>query len=308
MSKLFSIMVVLVLLLAASLACSMPLTPVATLTATSTPLSTITPVINPTSTVPLVTVTTQPVPVATNTSQPPTQTVQVIPTNSANGIPCNLAGFEGDITYADDTVVPAGTSFVKKWQLRNAGSCTWTSGYKLIFISGDAMSVSGTTQLTNGTIPPGNSVEAAVNLTAPADAGTYQGNFRLQSSDGSVFGIGDSGVGILFVRIIVEQAQSNNGPIVKQVTPNITKPKIPNIIKPSIPTLSRNLKLTNPYMTGADVTKLQQKLLARGYSVVGNADGIFGKNTDKGVRQFQADQGLIVDGIVGQKTWAALWS
>ncbi len=35
-------------------------------------------------------------------------------------------------------------------------------------------------------------------------------------------------------------------------------------------------------------------------------DGIFGKETEKAVRQFQADHGLTVDGVVGRKTWAAL--
>ena len=67
------------------------------------------------------------------------------------------------------------------------------------------------------------------------------------------------------------------------------------------------MKLTNPYMTGSDVKSLQNRLLALGYSIVGSADGKFGPKTDKGVRQFQADNGLSVDGVVGKKTWTALW-
>jgi peptidoglycan hydrolase-like protein with peptidoglycan-binding domain len=35
-------------------------------------------------------------------------------------------------------------------------------------------------------------------------------------------------------------------------------------------------------------------------------DGVFGAETEKAVRQFQADHGLTVDGVVGRKTWAAL--
>lgn len=38
------------------------------------------------------------------------------------------------------------------------------------------------------------------------------------------------------------------------------------------------------------------------------ADGIFGAKTEKAVRQFQADHGLTVDGVVGKKTWKALGS
>jgi hypothetical protein len=39
----------------------------------------------------------------------------------------------------------------------------------------------------------------------------------------------------------------------------------------------------------------------------GPIDGIFGRKTDKGVRQYQQNQHLKVDGIVGPKTWFALF-
>lgn len=56
---------------------------------------------------------------------------------------------------------------------------------------------------------------------------------------------------------------------------------------------------------GADVTYLQQRLTAKGYGV-GKIDGIFGQKTLEAVKAFQAENGLVVDGIVGEKTWAAL--
>lgn len=56
---------------------------------------------------------------------------------------------------------------------------------------------------------------------------------------------------------------------------------------------------------GADVTYLQQRLKAKGYGV-GAIDGIFGQKTLEAVKAFQAEQGLIVDGVVGGKTWATL--
>lgn len=61
---------------------------------------------------------------------------------------------------------------------------------------------------------------------------------------------------------------------------------------------------------GADVVLLQDKLSGshlpgvRGIAV----DGVFGQQTETAVRNFQALEGLTVDGIVGPATWAAAWA
>lgn len=56
---------------------------------------------------------------------------------------------------------------------------------------------------------------------------------------------------------------------------------------------------------GKDVVHLQTRLAAMGYSV-GKIDGIFGMYTNQSVKSLQADKGLVMDGIVGPKTWAVL--
>lgn len=56
---------------------------------------------------------------------------------------------------------------------------------------------------------------------------------------------------------------------------------------------------------GADVTYLQQRLVANGY-YVGEIDGDFGRKTEIAVKAYQAEHGLVVDGIVGARTWAKL--
>lgn len=56
---------------------------------------------------------------------------------------------------------------------------------------------------------------------------------------------------------------------------------------------------------GTQVTEIQTVLKQKGY-YSGNIDGIFGVNTKNAVINFQKDSGLKADGIVGEKTLAAL--
>jgi len=56
---------------------------------------------------------------------------------------------------------------------------------------------------------------------------------------------------------------------------------------------------------GDDVIYLQKQLTVLGYSV-GAVDGIFGVKTQVAVKAFQAENRLVVDGIVGSKTWKAI--
>jgi N-acetylmuramoyl-L-alanine amidase len=58
-------------------------------------------------------------------------------------------------------------------------------------------------------------------------------------------------------------------------------------------------------MRGDDVTNLQERLLELGYDA-GRADGIFGPETEVGLRAFQRDYGLTSDGTCGPATLRAL--
>lgn len=66
----------------------------------------------------------------------------------------------------------------------------------------------------------------------------------------------------------------------------------------SYPTIRRGSK-------GNIVKYLQYKLLSKLYNP-GDIDGIFGKGVDAAVREFQKDNSLLVDGIVGPATWRKL--
>lgn len=56
--------------------------------------------------------------------------------------------------------------------------------------------------------------------------------------------------------------------------------------------------------TGANVKKLQSALNWAGASL--EVDGKYGPATEKAVKSFQQENGLIVDGIAGPETWSKL--
>jgi hypothetical protein len=86
--------------------------------------------------------------------------------------------------------IAPGESFTKTWRLQNAGSCSWGIGYLLYFESGDIMGGPSSKDLTSETIPPGETLDISVDLVAPEETGTYQGNWKLRNVKGEGFGVG----------------------------------------------------------------------------------------------------------------------
>ena len=63
------------------------------------------------------------------------------------------------------------------------------------------------------------------------------------------------------------------------------------------------LSLSKIGSRGSEVTAIQQALTTRGY-YTGSIDGIFGTETQNALRQFQAENSLVADGIAGDLTLA----
>ena len=144
--------------------------------------------------------------ITTNTPQmlpTGTSTATKVPVNTSTPKPTYRVGNVIDVTYADNTVVKPGTAFTKKWKLTNTGTGTWSPNFKLVFVSGDAMS--GPASKAIGiAVAPGQSIDVSVDLVAPSTVGTYQGKWMMQTDSGDNFGIGDDSSGSFWVKIVVQ--------------------------------------------------------------------------------------------------------
>jgi hypothetical protein len=128
----------------------------------------------------------------TNTAPAPTALPTSTPAPTSVPLPCDAVRFVKDVTIADNTEFAPGVKFTKTWRLRNNGTCTWTTGYSVVFVSGDAMSAPSTVALPHN-VAPGDTVDVSVPMVAPDKAGTYRGNWMLRNASGALFGLGTDG-------------------------------------------------------------------------------------------------------------------
>lgn len=132
-------------------------------------------------------------PTATPTSAPPTPTQQP---------DCrDRAAFVSE-TVPDGTSVKPGEQIQKTWRLRNAGDCTWNTGYSLVFTDGSQMDAASPQPLTTE-VAPGEVVELRVSLVAPTTSGTYRSEWMLTNAAGEEFGLGANGDRAFWVEIAV---------------------------------------------------------------------------------------------------------
>ncbi|HUF38526.1 MAG TPA: NBR1-Ig-like domain-containing protein [Anaerolineales bacterium] len=126
----------------------------------------------------------------------------VVPTSATPVCDRATPGDPIDVTIPDGTDMLPGQAFVKTWRLVNSGTCTWTSAYAVVWVSGDKLGDQNAVALT-GNVGPGQSVDISVPMTAPVQTGSYQSNWQLRNAGGDLFGIGAGGQSVFWVRIDV---------------------------------------------------------------------------------------------------------
>ena len=93
----------------------------------------------------------------------------------------------GDLSIPHGSVLQPGEIFVKSWQVRNTGSCSWNKDYSLQFIDGTAMS-GDTAVLMDAEVNPNENLVLSITMVAPIDAGTYNGLWQLFGPQGEAIG------------------------------------------------------------------------------------------------------------------------
>ena len=144
----------------------------------------------------------------------PLPTTQAAATNTPNPTAtqvCDSAQFISE-TIPDGTIEAPGVSFTKTWRLKNIGACTWTTSYNVVFLSGDTLGAPSAVPL-GGNVAPGQQVDIAVNMQAPAPAGNYTGSWTLRNASGVLFGLGAAN-GPFWIKItVVLPTATAGGPI-----------------------------------------------------------------------------------------------
>lgn len=128
----------------------------------------------------------------TATELSPTETLAPVATETATPAvvatqqTCDNSAFINDSSVPDGMAMAAGADFVKTWKVKNTGTCTWTTGYSIVFSYGEKMG-GAATPLT-AEVAPNSTAEISVNLKAPLKSGTYSGYWRLSNNNGYAFG------------------------------------------------------------------------------------------------------------------------
>lgn len=118
----------------------------------------------------------------TNTVAPTNNPFESTPTE----VLCDDAVWVSDVTVPDGTQMSPGQDFVKTWNVRNTGSCTWGTGYAPIFAFGERMG--GIAEPLNGAVAPGEEVEISVRFKAPTNTGEYASTWRMANASSVPFG------------------------------------------------------------------------------------------------------------------------
>ncbi|MBE9508929.1 MAG: hypothetical protein IMY86_12885, partial [Chloroflexi bacterium] len=109
----------------------------------------------------------------------------VVVTPTPTPTPClPHALFVDDVTVPDGAIFAPEESFTKMWRVRSTGC--WPPDTALVFVRGDQLGAPESVPVPD--TPLGSTVDIAVKMVAPDTPGIYNGVWRMQTPDGTLFG------------------------------------------------------------------------------------------------------------------------
>jgi hypothetical protein len=123
--------------------------------------------------------------------------------------------FIEDITIQDGSVLPASHKVEKIWRVRNTGTCPWVSGTSVIHIKGSRFD--SQVEVPIPSTQPGEVADIRIVFTAPSVPGKYDSYWRLENSEGELFG------GVLYMRFNTSKTTHATIPALPSATPSPTQ-------------------------------------------------------------------------------------
>jgi polar amino acid transport system substrate-binding protein len=139
----------------------------------------------------------KPGPVPPTPTPTPRATSTPRPTSTPAPMPPCLDGlaFVQHLNYNDQNMtapqrMQPGTPFTKSWRVQNTGTCTWDSGYHLVYGGGNdpAARMGGEPVTIRSQVAPGQTYDLNIDLVAPLKPGTYQAFWQMENGEGQAFG------------------------------------------------------------------------------------------------------------------------
>lgn len=154
--------------------------------------------------------TTKPIPTIHSMTETPT--VQVTPAHLDTVISKSDRATFVKENYPDNSVLNAGESFVKTWEIKNIGTTTWNKDYSLFLSPSDSGDTLGSpVQVSfHQDTAPGEIATISVSLIAPKSPGTYTVHWLLQNERGEIFKVDG---GSIWAKIIVCDANKPCPPV-----------------------------------------------------------------------------------------------
>lgn len=123
---------------------------------------------------------------------PPTPTVEKIETTKVSLNPTQESNCIDNLTFIQDETIPDGTKvtpgseIVKRWELKNSGTCNWGPGYTIRLVGGEAFEATSPQDLfpaRNGT-----SLSLELKFIAPEEPGKYRSVWQAYNPSETAFG------------------------------------------------------------------------------------------------------------------------